>query len=96
MKPSLKSASQASAANNFSLRRFFDGPAHAAGVSLRDKVREVAGEPIDSLADFYRAIWSQGVAGVTVPLTVERAGELLTLPVQSVSREQFIKQPARH
>jgi S1-C subfamily serine protease len=73
-----------------------DGPAHAAGVSLGDKVREVGGEPVAALADFYRAIWAQGDAGVTVSLTVERAGELMTLPVHSVSRDQFIKQPARH
>jgi S1-C subfamily serine protease len=72
------------------------GPAHAAGVSLGDVVRAVGGLPVASLPAFYRALWSQGTAGVAFALRVERAGEALDLRVKSVARESFLKQPQRH
>lgn len=72
------------------------GPAHASGVSLGDAIVAVAGEPVQTLAQFYRAVWGQGNSGVKVRITVQRAGDELELLVTSASREQFLKQPARH
>ncbi len=72
------------------------GPAHAAGLSLGDVVRAVGGLPVTSLPSFYRAIWSQGEAGASFTLQVERAGEPLDLRVKSAARESFLKQPQRH
>ncbi|MFM2289815.1 MAG: hypothetical protein RL684_2958 [Pseudomonadota bacterium] len=72
------------------------GPAHAAGLSLGDIIRAVGGLPVGSLAEFYRALWSQGEAGASFPLQVERAGEALELRVKSASRDSFLKQPQRH
>jgi S1-C subfamily serine protease len=72
------------------------GPAHAAGVSLGDLIRSVGGLPVASLPAFYRALWSQGAAGVSFGLRVERGGEPLDLRVKSVARESFLKQPQRH
>ena len=72
------------------------GPAHAAGLSLGDTIRAVGGLPVASLPAFYRALWSQGNAGASFMLQVERAGEPLDLRVQSASRESFLKQPQRH
>jgi len=47
-----------------------DGPAQQAGVSANAVVLAVDGKPVSSLAEFYRAIWALGDAGVQVPLTV--------------------------
>jgi S1-C subfamily serine protease len=71
-------------------------PAHQAGVELGDTVLEVGGAAIHSLADFYRALWRQGAAGVTVPLTVLRGRQRVEIAVPSVPREQFLKAPLRH
>jgi S1-C subfamily serine protease len=71
-------------------------PAHRAGVELGDTVLEVGGAAVSSLADFYRALWRQGEAGVTVPLTVLRGRERVTIAVPSARREQFLKAPLRH
>ena len=30
---------------------------------LGDVVRDVAGEPVEDLADFYRSVWQRGTAG---------------------------------
>jgi S1-C subfamily serine protease len=73
-----------------------DGPAHRAGVSLGDEVMEVAGEPVSSLAEFYRALWRSGPAGVKIPLTLLRDREPVSLAVHSASRDQYLKQPQRH
>jgi S1-C subfamily serine protease len=72
------------------------GPAHAAGLSLGDHVRAVGALPVRNLASFYRALWAQGPAGVTVPLAIERAGERLTLRIRSAARDSYLKQPRRH
>jgi S1-C subfamily serine protease len=72
------------------------GPAHSAGLSLGDRVRSVGRLPVRSLAEFYRATWSQGAAGVVVPLGVERAGERVSLRIKSAARDSFLKQPQRH
>lgn len=47
-----------------------DGPAAKAGVAANAVVTAVGGKPVSSLAEFYRAIWSLGEAGVEVPLTL--------------------------
>ncbi|HEY9548529.1 MAG TPA: S1C family serine protease [Kiloniellaceae bacterium] len=47
-----------------------DGPAAKAGVAANAVVTAVGGKPVSSLAEFYRAIWSLGEAGVAVPLTL--------------------------
>jgi S1-C subfamily serine protease len=73
-----------------------EGPAHRAGIAPDDQVLEVAGDAVTSLAEFYRAIWSRGDAGVEVPLTIQRGERTLHLTLQSISREQMLKQPQRH
>ena len=72
------------------------GPAHAAGLSLGDHVRAVGALQVRDLASFYRALWSQGPAGTTVTLAIDRAGERLTLRVKTAARDSFLKQPQRH
>jgi S1-C subfamily serine protease len=69
------------------------GPAERAGVRAGDIVREVAGEPVSGLADFYRALWLRGPAGTGIALTVAREGGVKELTVQSVDRSALLKKP---
>ena len=71
-------------------------PAHSAGVEPGDTVLEVSGLQIHTLPEFYRALWRQGEAGVTIPLTLQRGSRTLTLQVHSARREQFLKAPLQH
>jgi S1-C subfamily serine protease len=70
-----------------------DGPAERAGVQLGDVVRDVAGEPIADLADFYRSVWQRGAAGTEVPLTLLRGGKVTSVTVRSVDRSALLKKP---
>jgi S1-C subfamily serine protease len=73
-----------------------DGPAHRAGVRPGDVIVEVAGQRVFSLPQFFRGVWSTGVAGSQVPLTLTRAGEALQVNVHSASRDDFLKKPLTH
>ncbi|TWA74561.1 S1-C subfamily serine protease [Azospirillum brasilense] len=73
-----------------------DGPAQRAELRAGDVVRAVAGQPVGSLADFYRALWNLGPAGVDVPLTMEREGDVFDMRVGSSDRERFLKAARRH
>ena len=53
----------------------------------------VAGQSVTSLAEFYRAIWALGPAGVDVPLTLEREGDRFDVTVRSADRGRFMKPP---
>ncbi len=46
------------------------GPAERAGVAANAIITEVGGRSVSSLAEFYRAVWALGDAGVEVPLTL--------------------------
>ncbi len=61
-----------------------------------DAVRAVAGKPVTSLADFYRAIWSLGEAGVDVPLTLDREGDVFDVRITSADRARFLKSASLH
>ncbi|HEX2135150.1 MAG TPA: S1C family serine protease [Microvirga sp.] len=69
------------------------GPAQRADLHVGDIVHAVAGEKVTSLASFYRAIWSQGEAGVDVPLSLEREGDRFEVSVASGDRSRFLKPP---
>ncbi len=69
------------------------GPAERAGIQLGDVVHDVAGDPIDDLADFYRSVWQRGAAGIEIPLTLARDGKLTNVSVQSVDRNALLKKP---
>ncbi len=71
-------------------------PAQKAGIETGDTVLQVGGATVKSLSEFYRALWRQGTAGVTIPLTLQRGSETLTIAVPSARREQFLKTPLRH
>jgi len=73
-----------------------DGPAYRAGLRRGDVILEVAGQRVFSLPQFLRRVWSSGVAGAAVPVTLARAGESVYLTVQSANRDDFLKKPSRH
>ena len=70
------------------------GPAERAGVQQGDIVREVAGEPVDDLAAFYRSVWSLGPAGTAIPLTLSREGRVTGVTVDSVDRGALLRKPS--
>jgi S1-C subfamily serine protease len=72
------------------------GPARAAGVQRGDIVTAVNGKPVEDLADFFRAVWALGPAGVNVPLTVMRRGELRNVSIKSGDRRNFLKGQKLH
>ena len=72
------------------------GPAHRAGLRPRDVIAEVAGQPVRSLPQLFRALWSVGTAGAQVPLTLQRGHESLRVSVRSANRDDFLKKPLRH
>ena len=75
----------------------YDGcPADRAGVEVGDLVVEVAGEPIDGLAELFRKVWGIGPAGSQVPLTIVRDGEPRPVVLESIDRDARLKHGAVH
>jgi len=73
------------------------GPASQGGVRIGDEILKVAGAPIQGLPDLFRHVWSQGQAGVDVPLTVRREESgPLEITVRSADRTDFLRKPRLH
>ncbi len=73
-----------------------DGPAQRAGLREGDVIRELAGKPLASLAEFYRGLWALGEAGVDVAMTLEREGDVFGLVVTSADRGRFMRTARLH
>ena len=75
----------------------YDGcPADQAGVEVGDLVVEVAGEPVDGLAELFRKVWGIGPAGSAIPLTIVRDGEPRPVVLESIDRDARLKHGAVH
>jgi S1-C subfamily serine protease len=72
------------------------GPASRAGVRVGDLVLGVGGASMHGLAEFFRAVWRLGAAGVEVPLTLSRDGDVLQVNVKSADRNDFLRKPRLH
>ena len=72
------------------------GPAQRADVRVGDFVLGVGGQPVNELAEMFRRVWATGEAGVGIPVTLSRDGEILDLTVQSVNRSALLKSPQLH
>jgi S1-C subfamily serine protease len=70
------------------------GPAARADIRAGDVVLSVGDRKVDALAGFFRAIWSQGKAGVEVPMKLLRKGRVLDINVKSGDRYSFLKGPS--
>ena len=71
-------------------------PAQRAGVRVGDRVLGVGERRVTGLAEFFRAVWALGTAGVEVPLTLGRGGDVLHIKVKSADRTDFLKKPNLH
>lgn len=67
-----------------------DGPAQDAGMHVDDLILGIDGVVVDSLADFYRALWQRGDAGIDVPLDVVRGREAASTIIKSGDRYQYL------
>jgi S1-C subfamily serine protease len=73
-----------------------DGPARKAGLRSGDTVLAVAGNEVSDLADFFKAVWALGDAGVDVPLTIDREGDAFDVTVTSGDRNRYLRSPSLH
>ena len=73
-----------------------NGPATRAGIRVGDIVLGVGETRVPTLVEFFRAVWKRGQAGVDVPLTVSRGGDVLQITVQSADRSDFLRKPKLH
>lgn len=73
-----------------------DSPAEEAGLAAGDAILAVDGEEVASLAEFYRALWDLGEAGVEVPLMIHRDGESAEIAIESTDRNSLLKAPRLH
>lgn len=72
------------------------GPASRAGIQVGDLVLSVGGTRVRGLAEFFRTVWQLGAAGVDVPLTLSRAGDVVRITVKSGDRNDFLRKPKLH
>jgi len=73
-----------------------NGPARRAGLREGDAILEVAGKPVGDLAGFFRNVWALGTAGVDVPLTLNREGDVFEVRITSSDRGKFLKAAPLH
>jgi S1-C subfamily serine protease len=73
-----------------------DGPADQAEVEVGDIVLTVAGQPVNSLADMFRKVWSLGHAGIEVPMALDRDGEIIQVSIETIARSALLKGPKLH
>jgi S1-C subfamily serine protease len=69
------------------------GPASRAELKRGDVIMAVAEEPVFDLAEFYTRLWALGPAGVKVPLTLSRGGDIFDVEIRSVDRGALLKKP---
>ena len=68
-----------------------ESPADKAGLQTGDLILAVAGEPVHSQAEFYRKLWSQGVAGSEISLRLLQGVDVRELKVQSIDRVDYFR-----
>ncbi len=69
------------------------GPAARAELQAGDVLLAVAGVHVSDLADFYTRLWAQGPAGSTIPLRVEREGDVFDVDIRSADRAALLRKP---
>ncbi len=72
------------------------GPARKADLRPGDIIMNVGERKVRSLAEFFRAIWEQGEAGVEIPLRVHRNGDTFEVLARSDDRDRLMKGPILH
>jgi S1-C subfamily serine protease len=72
------------------------GPAGRSGIQSSDVILAVNGDAVSSLAEFYRKVWTLGIAGVDVPLTISHEGITFDVVLASTDRTKLLKAPRLH
>jgi S1-C subfamily serine protease len=72
------------------------GPAARAELKTGDVILAVDGEDVTDSAEFYRALWALGPAGIDVPLTLYRGGDTFDVELVSTDRNRMLKAPRMH
>lgn len=72
------------------------GPAARAELKTGDVILAVNGEDVTDSAEFYRALWALGPAGIDVPLTLYRGGDTFDVELVSTDRMKMLKAPRMH
>jgi S1-C subfamily serine protease len=67
------------------------GPAEKAGLRHGDVILSIASASPKDMADFYRKIYAQGPAGVTIPLDIRREDERRHFDVKSMNRLDHLR-----
>ncbi len=62
----------------------------------RDDSGAAFGREVAGLAEFYRSVWALGPAGVDVPLTLDREGDVFEVSLNSRDRRSFLKSARYH
>ena len=68
-----------------------DGPAMAAGIEPGDIIVATGGNPVISIADFYRKVWAQGEPGDMISITVIKGTDVYELAIRSGDRYQWLR-----
>jgi S1-C subfamily serine protease len=69
------------------------GPAARAELRRGDVIWKIGGHRVSDLASFYARLWALGEAGVTVPLTLQRDGDVFDVEIRSMDRASKLKKP---
>ena len=69
------------------------GPAARAELRAGDIIVAVADRAVFDLADFYTRLWAQGPAGATIPLRIQREGDVFDVEIRSADRSALLKKP---
>jgi S1-C subfamily serine protease len=73
-----------------------NGPAQKAGMQEGDRVLAVDETQVSDPSSLWRALWSCGVAGTKIRLTIERNSAPREVTVASIDRRSFLKAPRLH
>ena len=68
-----------------------DGPAMAAGIEPGDIIAATGGNPVVSMADFYRKVWAQGEPGDMISITVIKGTDVYELAIRSGDRYRWLR-----
>jgi S1-C subfamily serine protease len=71
-------------------------PAEKAGIKDGDQVIKVNEKRVFTLSQLWQTIWGLGEAGVKVPLSLARDGELISITPTSIDRNTLLKKPVMH
>ena len=75
----------------FVFRVAIDSPAEVAGIKPNDIIIAVNGQPVSSMASFFRNVWATGPAGVDVRISIVRDGIVREITVNSGDRYDWLR-----